>query len=130
MFITREIDYAVRIVRALKGEIKLSAIEIAKKESIPQAVSYKVLRSLLKSKVIGSMRGSSGGYYLRCDLTKMTLYDICRALGEDMMITECIRKGYNCVNNKCGSCLVNKEFERIQNVIKLELQRTTLDKLL
>lgn len=130
MFITREIDYAVRIVRALKGEIKLSAIEIAKKESIPQAVSYKVLRSLLKSKVIGSMRGSSGGYYLRCDLTKMTLYDICRALGEDMMITECIRKGYNCVNNKYGSCLVNKEFERIQNVIKLELQRTTLDKLL
>ena len=130
MFITREIDYAVRIVRALKNEIKLSAIEIARKESIPQAVSYKVLHLLLKSKVIGSMRGASGGYYLKWDLTKMTLYDICMALGENMMITECLKEGYDCINNRCGRCLVNKEFERIQNVIKLELQRTTLDKLL
>ena len=130
MLITREMDYAVRVVRALKGNTKISATEIAKKEHLPQAITYKVLNSLLKSKLVGSMRGVNGGYYLKCDLTSTTLYDICIALGEDMSITECIRDGYDCVNNRCGECILNREFNRIQNSLNRELQLTTLDKLL
>lgn len=130
MLITREMDYAVRIVRALKDGTKISATEIAKKEHMPQAITYKVLNTLLKSRLIGSVRGVSGGYYLRCDLTKMTLYDICVAIGEDMSITECIKEGYDCINNKCGECNINSEFNRIQSILNRELQRNTLDKLL
>ena len=130
MLITREMDYAVRVVRALKRNTKISATEIAKKEHLPQAITYKVLNSLLKSKLVGSMRGVNGGYYLKCDLTCTTLYDICVALGEDMSITECIRDGYDCVNNRCGECILNREFNRIQNSLNRELQLTTLDKLL
>ena len=112
MLITREMDYAVRVVRALKDGTKVSATEVAKKEHLPQAITYKVLNSLLKSKLIGSMRGVNGGYYLKCDLSQTTLYDICVALGEDMSITECIREGYDCINNRCGECILNKEFNR------------------
>ena len=130
MLITREMDYAVRVVRALKDGTKVSASEVAKKEHLPQAITYKVLNSLLKSKLIGSMRGVNGGYYLKCDLTNTTLYDICIALGEDMSITECVREGYDCINNRCGECILNKEFNRIQSSINRELQLTTLDKLL
>ena len=123
-------DYAVRIVRALKDGTKVSATEVARKEHFPQAITYKVLNSLLKSKLIGSMRGVNGGYYLKCDLSKTTLYDICSALGEDMSITECVRDGYDCINNRCGECILNKEFNRIQSSLNRELQKTTLDKLL
>jgi len=130
MLITREMDYAVRVVRALKGGAKVSASEVAKKEHLPQAITYKVLNSLLKSKLIGSMRGVNGGYYLKCDLSNTTLYDICVALGEDMSITECVREGYDCINNRCGECILNKEFNRIQSSLNRELQTTTLDKLL
>jgi len=130
MLITREMDYAVRVVRALKDGTKVSASEVAKKERLPQAITYKVLNSLLKSKLIGSMRGVNGGYYLKCDLTNTTLYDICIALGEDMSITECVREGYDCINNRCGECILNKEFNRIQSSLNRELQMTTLDKLL
>lgn len=130
MLITREMDYAVRVVRALKDGTKVSATEVAKKEYLPQAITYKVLNSLLKSKLIGSMRGVNGGYYLKCDLSQTTLYDICVALGEDMSITECIREGYDCINNRCGECILNKEFNRIQSSLNRELQKTTLDKLL
>ena len=130
MLITREMDYAVRVVRAFKGGAKVSASEVAKKEHLPQAITYKVLNSLLKSKLIGSMRGVNGGYYLKCDLTNTTLYDICVALGEDMSITECVREGYDCINNRCGECILNKEFNRIQSSLNRELQMTTLDKLL
>ncbi len=130
MLITREMDYAVRVVRALKDGTKVSASEVAKKEHLPQAITYKVLNSLLKSKLIGSMRGVNGGYYFKCDLSNTTLYDICVALGEDMSITECIREGYDCINNRCGECILNKEFNRIQSSLNRELQMTTLDKLL
>lgn len=130
MLITREMDYAVRVVRALKDGTKVSASEVAKKEHLPQAITYKVLNSLLKSKLIGSMRGVNGGYYLKCDLTNTTLYDICIALGEDMSITECVRERYDCINNRCGECILNKEFNRIQSSLNRELQTTTLDKLL
>ena len=130
MLITREMDYAVRVVRALKDGTKVSASEVAKKEHLPQAITYKVLNSLLKSKLIGSMRGVNGGYYLKCDLTNTTLYDICIALGEDMSITECVREGYDCINNRCGECILNKEFNRIQSSLNRELKMTTLDKLL
>lgn len=123
-------DYAVRIVRALKDGTKVSATEVARKEHLPQAITYKVLNSLLKSKLIGSMRGVNGGYYLKCDLSKTTLYDICSALGEDMSITECVRDGYDCINNRCGECILNREFNRIQRSLNRELQLTTLDKLL
>ncbi|RRJ16934.1 Rrf2 family transcriptional regulator [Lachnoanaerobaculum orale] len=130
MLITREMDYAVRVVRALKDGTKVSASGVAKKEHLPQAITYKVLNSLLKSKLIGSMRGVNGGYYLKCDLANTTLYDICVALGEDMSITECVREGYDCINNRCGECILNKEFNRIQSSLNRELQTTTLDKLL
>lgn len=130
MLITREMDYAVRVVRALKDGTKVSASEVSKKEHLPQAITYKVLNSLLKSKLIGSMRGVNGGYYLKCDLSNTTLYDICVALGEDMSITECVREGYDCINNRCGECILNKEFNRIQSSLNRELQMTTLDKLL
>ena len=130
MLITREMDYAVRVVRALKDGTKVSASEVAKKEHLLQAITYKVLNSLLKSKLIGSMRGVNGGYYLKCDLANTTLYDICVALGEDMSITECVREGYDCINNRCGECILNKEFNRIQSSLNRELQTTTLDKLL
>lgn len=130
MLITREMDYAVRVVRALKDGTKVSASEVAKKEHLTQAITYKVLNSLLKSKLIGSMRGVNGGYYLKCDLSNTTLYDICIALGEDMSITECVREGYDCINNRCGECILNKEFNRIQSSLNRELQMTTLDKLL
>ena len=130
MLITREMDYAVRIVRALKDGTKVSATEVARKEHLPQAITYKVLNSLLKSKLIGSMRGVNGGYYLKCDLSKTTLYDICSALGEDMSITDCVRDCYDCIKNRCGECILNKEFSRIQSSLNRELQKTTLDKLL
>ena len=107
-------DYAVRIIRALKEGTKVSATEVAKKEHLPQAITYKVLNSLLKSKLIGSMRGVNGGYYLKCDLS----------------YTTCIREGFDCINNRCGECMLNKEFTRIQSALNRELQKTTLDKLL
>ena len=41
MFITRECDYAVRVVRALWGESRLSVSDICEKEAITAPFAYK-----------------------------------------------------------------------------------------
>ena len=42
MFITRESDYAVRVIRALAGEQRLSVSEICERESITAPFAYKI----------------------------------------------------------------------------------------
>ena len=42
MFITRECDYAVRVVRALWGESRLSVSDICEKEAITAPFAYKI----------------------------------------------------------------------------------------
>lgn len=50
MFITRECDYAARVLRALSGETRLSVNEICEKESITAPFAYKILKKLQKSR--------------------------------------------------------------------------------
>ena len=48
MLITRECDYAVRVIRALSGEERLSVSDICEKESITAPFAYKILKKLQK----------------------------------------------------------------------------------
>ena len=50
MFITRECDYAVRVVRALWGESRLSVSDICEKESVTAPFAYKILKKLQKAR--------------------------------------------------------------------------------
>ena len=50
MLITRECDYAVRIVRALAGGEKLCVNQICEKEDLTPAFVYKILKKLAKDR--------------------------------------------------------------------------------
>ena len=52
MLITRECDYAVRVIRALQGESRLSVPEICEKEAITAPFAYKILKKLQKAKIV------------------------------------------------------------------------------
>ena len=64
MFITRESDYAVRVIRALAGERRLSVNEICEKEELTAPFAYKILKKLQKAKIVKGFRGVHGGYTL------------------------------------------------------------------
>ena len=68
MLITRECDYAVRIVRALAGGEKLCVNQICEKEDLTPAFVYKILKKLEKKEIVKSFRGSNGGYALKKSL--------------------------------------------------------------
>ena len=62
MLITRETDYALRILRTLQNEKQLTAAEIAKEEQIPQQFAYKILKKLKTGHLVNIYRGITGGY--------------------------------------------------------------------
>ena len=67
MLMTREMDYALRIVRALYRDGQLSAASIAQREQVPKAITLKILKQLHTAGLVDSRRGPSGGYLLQRD---------------------------------------------------------------
>ena len=57
MLITRECDYAVRVIRALTGEERLSVNDICEREAITAPFAYKILKKLQKAEIVKGFRG-------------------------------------------------------------------------
>ncbi|MBE5981309.1 MAG: Rrf2 family transcriptional regulator [Paenibacillaceae bacterium] len=131
MLITRECDYAIRIIRALSSGDIMNVPTICEKESLTSAITYKMARKLEKAGLIKSYRGSAGGYALNCDLERTSLYDILTVIDSKMLLIECMQSGYDClVNQPKQPCLVHREFLRIQLNLNRELKECSLAKLL
>ena len=131
MFITIECDYAVRVIRALGGEVRLSVGEICERESITAPFAYKILKKLQKAGIVKGYRGVHGGYSMAKGLSELTLYEIYHAIDPELFIIECINPQYNCVRNPGDlPCKVHRELEGIQKEIWNLLKRKTLEELL
>ena len=64
MLITRETDYALRMLRVLLDEEKHSAAEMAETELIPMQFAYQILRKLSAGELVQVSRGAAGGLSL------------------------------------------------------------------
>ena len=131
MLITRECDYAVRIVRALAGGEKLCVNQICEKEDLTPAFVYKILKKLDKKEIVKSFRGSNGGYGLKRSLEELTLLDVYLAVEPDFYMIECMNPDKACVHNQadCG-CKVHRELCRIQNTLVEELRAHTIGEIM
>lgn len=125
MFITRECDYAVRVIRALAGETRLSVSEICEQESITAPFAYKILKKLQKSRIVKGFRGVHGGYTLNASPDELTLFDVYHAIDPDMFIIECMDPGKSCVRDgEAGlPCMVHRELAEIQQEVWSMLKR-------
>lgn len=126
MLITREMDYALRILRALYQSGQLSAASIAQKERMSKAVTLKVLKALHAAGLVSGLRGSNGGYILSRPCETLYLGDLFRALGEPVFVNRCQMPGYRCENGPGERCGICRELSRIQAALDEELSKTPL----
>ena len=114
MLITRECDYAVRVLRAMAEEKRVSVNEICEKE------------------LVRGYRGVHGGYSLNCDLDQITLYDVYTTIDPGMFIIDCLEPGYDCARNSADgqNCSVHCELAEIQEELCRMLKRKSLKKLI
>lgn len=126
MLVTREMDYSLRILRALYHNGQLSAAAVARKEHMQKAITLKLLNRLLAAGIVESRRGVSGGYFLKRSCEDLKIYDVFQAIGEPPLLNRCQREDYECENFPQGGCGVCRELDRIQETLERELRRIPL----
>ena len=131
MFLTKECDYGIRIVRALADlEIK-NVRTICECEYMPRNFAYKILKKLENVGIVKSHRGPYGGYQLAKKSDSITLFDIIDAIDAKALINECLYPGNTCPNNSDGNyCGVHSELERIQALVVAVLKEKTMDEVI
>ena len=128
MLITRETDYALRILRALAPGSCLTVGEIAEKESLPHKFTYKIMKKLEKAGIIRIIRGVNGGCQLDTDLHGVSLYDLVNAVEANARLAACMTADYQCEwRDKNGSpCNVHGQLAKVQLAIDREFRSRSL----
>ena len=127
MIITRETDYALRILRALTDGEQHTAREIAMEEILPQPFTYKIMKKLERAGLIEVTRGTTGGCRLSADLSAVSLYDLMMATGERSDLTSCMDPEFQCPWRDCaGGCAAHRNLLKIQNKLDSELRNHSL----
>jgi len=132
MLITRETDYALRILRLLADGQRHTVKSMCESEAVPQPFAYKILRKLADAGLVKSVRGEGGGCQLLKPLDEVTLYDLLGAVDSEYRVSECLEDGYDCSWRELGgrNCGLHGRLWVIQDRVNTELKSHTLDKLL
>ena len=132
MFLTKECDYGIRIIRALTDGAKKTVETIAKEQHIPLKYSYKIIKKLDQAGFLQSVRGRSGGYRLHKPLDSFTLADIVMTIDPARYINECLHESSDCPfkSDPDTPCTVHLEFTRIHEMIVNEFKALTMDAVL
>jgi len=131
MLITRESDYAIRIVRALAhGEIR-TVQEICSAEKVPKQFAYKILKKLERGKLVKVQRGAHGGYRLWKETSEISFYDILVAVAEVLSINGCLKEDATCHHHKEDlPCNIHLECKRLESVIVSALKEKSMETIL
>ncbi|MEG2119569.1 MAG: Rrf2 family transcriptional regulator [Pseudoflavonifractor sp.] len=125
MLITKETDYALRVLRVLAGGGRRSVPEICREEGIPTGFVYKIVQKLAAAGFLSITRGAEGGCLLDADLEKRTLYDVMTAVGETGLVSACMDPAYPCDwrgahKNRCS---VHCHLAAIQSTVNESMKR-------
>ena len=126
MLMTREMDYALRVLRALYQEGQRPPAAVARRENMTKAVTLKMLKRIHRAGLVSSQRGSNGGYALSRPCEELYLSDLILALGAPFLINRCQNPDYRCETRPEGGCGLCRELSRIQEVLDGEFRKTPL----
>lgn len=131
MLITKETDYALRILSGLEPGELTTVAELCKRELVPDPFAYKILKKLERGGLVTIIRGKHGGCRLACDLSTTTLFKLLTVIDEDMAISACMNQEYECLRRKRnGVCPIHNRLSVIQRQLIDELKKHTLSDLI
>ncbi len=116
-------EYALRatiyIAKTSTEENKIGIAKIAKAIDSPQSFTAKILQSLAKdNRVVSSVRGPNGGFFLTENAKKLPVRAILKAMGEDEVLEKCVLGLKRC--SEVQPCPMHEQYKSIkQQLIKL-----------
>jgi Rrf2 family protein len=128
MIITREIDYAIRILRRIQGGELMPTPEICRLENLPIHFVYRILKKLDIAGIVAIARGKDGGARLIRDLDDLSMYDLVTALGERRYVSACTKPGHKCEYRRAhkGQCGVHDNLTIMQGDLDNMLKSKTI----
>jgi len=129
MRITKETDYALRIVRCIASHDTLvDAKTISAEIAVPLRFTLKILQKLASGGVIASKKGSKGGYFIEKAPSEITMLQIFETIEGPIVIARCGQDERMCSSdgNKC-SCFYSRVFDEINVLISEKLKSITLE---
>jgi Rrf2 family protein len=99
MIITRATEYSIRAVLYMAKRHPVPVVskqEICEAEGISPAFLTKILQPLIRSGLVRSKRGVSGGFALARDPGQITLLDVMWAVEEPLALNVCLLEGHSC----------------------------------
>lgn len=133
MLITKETDYALRILRALSARGRRTATELSEQELIPLQYAYKILKKLQKGGFLQIFRGPGGGYLISAPLDQVTLYQLIQTMEDLFYVSPCVRPGHQCPWCEAHDeviCHTHLYLQGIHQKLEKELQAATLQQVL
>jgi FeS assembly SUF system regulator len=119
-------DYATVILSHLakdKSRVQ-GAVEIAEITGISFPTVSKILKMLVKSSVLVSVRGAKGGYALAKSPDKITIASVINALEGPIALTECSASHKGC--EQASGCRIQGNWHLINERVSQALESVTL----
>jgi Rrf2 family protein len=126
MRLTREGDYAVRVVVDLAGRHPGAVVrtaELTTATEVPRAYLAKILRALSHAGLVRTRPGSRGGVSLARDPATITLRQMIQAVEGPIYLNRCLVRRGECPRDTI--CPVHPVWARIQAALLRELDAVT-----
>ncbi len=124
MVITRATEYAIRAVLYMAkqppGQTVLKK-DICRAQGVTPAFLTKILQPLIKSGIVGSQRGVSGGFFLALDPAEITLLDVIEAEEGTPHLNICLENDGICGRDEV--CPVHRVWREARSDLVDTLQR-------
>lgn len=111
---------------ALHRDRLVKAEEIANTQNIPKPFLSKILHELSKRDILLSVKGPKGGFSLKVDPEKLTMWDIIALMGEDGRFQSCVLMPIKCDVYETNPCVVHSKWEGMKERMIEFLRSTTI----
>jgi len=130
MFVTRKMDYGLRIVLVLgcRPTERLTSEALSEAIEVPRQFTLKIAQILTKAGLIKAQRGVGGGIQLARSPDSITLYDIISAADTPRALNECLINPKACTRTLF--CATHQELRGIQTRLDNNLKKVTLAQLI
>jgi Rrf2 family protein len=130
MELTREADYAVRVVldlveHARRGPVR--SADIARRQLIPRPFLTKVVQALARQGYMRTHRGPRGGITLTRRPREITLRAVVEAIEGPIRLNRCVGGSGECPLER--RCPAHPVWQRLQTLVLRELDRATFERL-
>src|SRR5580700_4777303 len=128
--LSKKADYGLIAVKHLalhRQQHACSANEIAEEYGISVTLMAKVLQKLARHGVVAAKHGSSGGYQLAKEPSKISALDVISAIDGPVLITSCVTNHGNC--DATEKCSVREPLRRVNESILHVLSAVTISQL-